>query len=132
MRERAFADPAARQQLEAILHPLIGARADALATAASPDTTLLFDVPLLVESGRWRARVQRVLVIDCPAEVQIERVLRRPGWTHDAVLAVMAQQATRERRRAAADAVIYNPDDDLAALRRALRAVWQVWHRVVP
>ncbi len=127
MRARAFNDPSSRRQLEAVLHPLIGIRATELAAAAGPHATLLFDVPLLVESAHWRARVQRVLVIDCPVEVQIERVLRRPGWTHAAVSAVIAQQASRERRRAAADAVIDNRHDDPQALAAALATVWGLW-----
>lgn len=131
MRERAFAYPVIRRRLEAILHPLIGQQAHAQATASSADV-IVFDVPLLVESGHWRERVDRVLVIDCPREVQIERVLRRPGWTRDAVENVIAQQATREQRRAVADAVIDNAHDDLAALHARLDAVWASWVSGLP
>ncbi|RZT95001.1 dephospho-CoA kinase [Rivibacter subsaxonicus] len=128
MRAHAFADPTARRRLEAILHPLIGARANRLAALAGPQATLLFDVPLLVESTHWRGRVQRVLVIDCPPEVQLARVMRRPGWSREAALAVIGQQATRERRRAAADAVVDNRRDDPAALEQGLTALWRQWH----
>jgi dephospho-CoA kinase len=127
MRARAFSDPATRAALEAVLHPMIGMRAEAAARLAPPQACTVFDVPLLVESGRWRDRVERVLVIDCPVAVQIERVLRRPGWTREAVESVIAQQATREQRRAAADAVIDNSEDRLAPLQAALGALWERW-----
>jgi dephospho-CoA kinase len=127
MRQHAFSDPGIRRQLEAILHPLIGQRAEQLATIAGPRARLLFDVPLLVESPHWRARVQRVLVIDCTLSTQLARVMRRPGWSREAALSVMAQQATRPQRRAAADAVIDNSRDDPHPLEAALSALWQQW-----
>ncbi len=128
MRELAFRDPEARKRLEGVLHPMIGeeTRRQELAAAGSP--WIVFDVPLLVESGRWRQRVDRVLVVDCAPETQVLRVMARNGWTREAVLAVLAQQATREQRRAAADAVICNEGLDLAALAlevRQLAAHWQ-------
>jgi dephospho-CoA kinase len=64
MRQLVFADSSARKRLESILHPLIGAETERLAAAAGPDAVVVFDVPLLVESGRWRAMVDRVLVLD--------------------------------------------------------------------
>jgi dephospho-CoA kinase len=119
MRELAFADPGVRLRLEAILHPLIGTQTQAAAAAAEAAGSglIVFDVPLLVESGRWRARVDRVLVVDCSQDTQIARVQARSGWTRDAVLAVLAQQASRSQRRACADAVITNENQGLAALR---------------
>ncbi|MFL6656878.1 MAG: dephospho-CoA kinase, partial [Massilia sp.] len=78
MRALVFADPAAKARLEAILHPLI--RASALAAAdAALGPYVMFVVPLLVESGDWRARVQRIVAIDCPEEVQLARVMARNG-----------------------------------------------------
>lgn len=127
MRERVFADPALRAALEAVLHPLIGAEVDRLASAAATARCLVFDVPLLVESGRWRARVDRVLVVDCAPEVQIERVVRRSHWTPQAVQDVIHQQAPRALRRAAADAVIDNPGDDMAVLHAAVDALAARW-----
>ena len=127
MRARVFADPALRQQLEAVLHPMIGAVAEQQADAAG-NAVLVFDVPLLAESGHWRARVDRVLVIDCTVPTQVERVATRPGWTHDAAAAVIASQASRESRRAIADAVIFNDGIDLAELQAHTDALWRLWN----
>lgn len=123
MRTLAFGDPQARRRLEQILHPLIGAQTEQEA-AASPAPVKVFDVPLLVESGRWRGIVDRVLVVDCTEATQVARVVQRSGWPEDTVRAVMAQQATRAARLACADAVIHNDGlslerlaDEVAALR---------------
>ncbi len=112
MRERVFADPGERQRLERILHPMIGAACnDAIAAAVAP--YVLLAVPLLVESGNWLKRVDRVLVIDCDEATQISRVRTR-GLSEDAIRAIMATQASRAQRRAAADDIIDN-DSSLAA-----------------
>ncbi|MBI3154643.1 MAG: dephospho-CoA kinase [Burkholderiales bacterium] len=127
MRALAFADPDARRRLEAILHPMIAAEAEAQAARAGA-RPVVFDVPLLAESPRWRARVDRVLVVDCPEAVQVERVVRRSGWASQAVERVIAQQATRAARRAIADAVIDNGGaTTLAQLESQLDAVWRDW-----
>ncbi|HMR70858.1 MAG TPA: dephospho-CoA kinase, partial [Rubrivivax sp.] len=82
----------------------------------------------LAEVTRWRDRVARVLVVDCPEPVQVERVVRRSGWTPQAVERVIAQQATREARRAIADAVIDNgAATTLAQLESQVDAVWRAW-----
>ncbi len=107
MRERVFADPGARRQLEAILHPLIGADTEAAAQAADGDY-LIFVVPLLVESGRWVDRVDRVLVVDCPETLQVERVMQRSHLPAAQVEAIMGSQASRQQRLAIADDVIVN------------------------
>jgi dephospho-CoA kinase len=125
MRSLAFADTSARRRLEAILHPLIGAETSRRAAATAAH--VVFDVPLLVESGRWRARVDTVLVVDCSEATQLERVTARPGWTRDAALAVIAQQAPRALRRASADAVIHNDGMPLATLEDAVQALWTHW-----
>jgi dephospho-CoA kinase len=124
MRAAAFADASARQRLEAILHPRIGAEVERLA-AASRACVLILDIPLLVESGRWRARVDRVWLVDCGEAVQIERVVTRSGWTANAVQAVVAQQASRAARRAAADAVVHNEDISLDELAREVGSLWR-------
>jgi len=126
MRALAFSDAAAKQKLEAILHPLITAEALAQADAAAAPL-IVFDVPLLVESGRWRARVARVLVVDCAVETQIARVLRRPGWTRERVEGALAAQTSRQARRAAADAVILNEGLTLDALRSEVLALAARW-----
>ena len=127
MRSRAFADATVRQRLEAVLHPLIGAEAQRQANAsASP--VLVFDVPLLAESKHWRSRVHRVLVVDCSTETQIERVTARPGWTREAAAHAIAAQATREARRAIADAVIFNDGITLAELQAHTEALWRLWN----
>lgn len=109
MRDLVFADAGARRALESILHPLIRARAEDAAQRAAEDAPyVMFVVPLLVESGDWKARVDRVLVVDCPIDVQIERVVRRSRIGADAVRSIVAQQASREQRLAVADDVLYN------------------------
>jgi dephospho-CoA kinase len=131
MRVLAFSDRSARQRLEAVLHPLIGAEAESRAEAArqAGAPCVVFDVPLLVESGRWRARVDRVLVVDCEPGTQVRRVQARSGWSEADVHRVIAQQATRTARRAVADAVIVNDRDDLEVVELAvhrLRVAWRL------
>lgn len=107
MRRLAFSDARARKRLEAILHPLIRAESDRrVVRAASPYTILV--IPLLVESGVDRSRTARVLVVDCPEAGQLERAMRRSGLPEAEVRAIIASQATREQRLAAADDVIDN------------------------
>ena len=129
MRQIVFDDPAARLRLEAILHPMIGQQALAQADAARlrGHPVLLFDVPLLNASSPWRARCDRILVLDCSATTQITRVMARSGWHQDQVQAVMAQQLSREARRAIADAVIFNDGLSLAALQAEVGALWAAW-----
>lgn len=118
MRARVFADDSARRQLEAILHPLIAAETDAAALSAEGEY-LVFVVPLLVESGRWVHRVDRVLVVDCPESLQIERVMQRSQLPAAQVEAIMASQASRQQRLAVADDVIVN-DGTRAAVEAAV------------
>ncbi|UBM12827.1 dephospho-CoA kinase [Cupriavidus metallidurans] len=111
MRALVFSDPTAKARLENITHPLIRQVTEARATAireAGHSPYLIYVVPLLVESGSWRARVGRVLVVDCQEETQIARVMARNGFTRDQVLAIMRRQATRSERIAAADDLIDN------------------------
>lgn len=114
MRALVFADPAARTRLEAILHPRIR-EATAAAALLATGPYIIFAVPLLVESGAWRDRVARILAIDCPEAVQVARVMARNGLAEAQVRAIMAAQATRAERLAAADDVILN-DAGLDAL----------------
>ena len=114
MRELVFSEPAAKKRLEAILHPLIQIETRRAASEAHAPY-LIFAVPLLVESGKWKDRVARILVIDCPESLQISRVMHRSGLTEQQVKAIMAAQVSRQTRVAAADDIIIN-DTDAAAL----------------
>jgi dephospho-CoA kinase len=132
MRQQVFADASAKARLEAILHPLIGQQAleqalQCLAPAPGQPCVVVFDVPLLTESRHWRQRVHRVLVVDCSEDTQVTRVAQRPGWTADAARAVVAQQATRQARRAIADAVIHNDSIALDALAMQVQQLWTLW-----
>lgn len=107
MRRLVFADPAAKGQLEAVLHPLIRRlAAERCQTATAPYVILA--VPLLVESGTYRQRCDRIVVVDCPESLQIERVMARNGMRRDEVQAIMAAQASRAQRLAVADDVVVN------------------------
>lgn len=126
MRELVFADPAAKQRLEAILHPLIGIECERQ-TQAVEAPMLVFDVPLLVESQHWRSRVDKILVVDCHESTQIDRVVRRSGWSASTVRAVIDQQASRIERQACADAVIFNDSITLQLLAEHTHSVWRRW-----
>jgi dephospho-CoA kinase len=107
MRALVFQDPAAKQRLEGILHPLIGQAAQREKQAArSP--YVIHMIPLLIERGNARARFDRVLVVDCPEETQIARVMRRSGLARAEVEAIMATQASRAERLAQADDIVDN------------------------
>ena len=125
MRTRIFHDPQARQQLEGIIHPLVSQQTALHAQDAMDHGArcLVFDVPLLVESPRWRPQLHSVLVVDCEEATQVQRVAARSQLTPDAIGRIMAAQATRAQRRAAADWVIYNDGLDLAALRQEVLSI---------
>ncbi len=107
LRRLVFADSLARLQLEAILHPRIRQAVEGtIATLHAP--YVLVVIPLLVETGGYRDLLNRVLVVDCPEAMQIERVMARSGLTHGEVTAILAAQAGRGERLAAADDVIVN------------------------
>ena len=119
MRELAYARPEARRDLEQIIHPLVAeeiARQVDAALAAGA-RCIVFDIPLLVESGRWRQQLDRVLVVDCEPETQVNRVVSRSGLAAEEVRAIIAAQAPRALRLAAADLVICNEGLTLQALR---------------
>jgi dephospho-CoA kinase len=129
MRARVFDDDDARRTLESILHPLIRARAAAALEqarhAAAPYSVIA--VPLLVESGGWRERCDRVLLVDCSEATQIARAARRPGMDEATARAVLARQATRAQRLALADDVVFNEGslDELAGHARRLDALYR-------
>jgi dephospho-CoA kinase len=110
MRQRVFADAAARSKLEEILHPLIRAQCEREIVAANGAYVVLV-VPLLVETGTWLARCDRVVVVDCPEAMQLSRVMARSGLSEAEARAIMATQASRAQRRAAAHEIIDNAGD---------------------
>ena len=120
MRALVFSDDAAKAKLEAITHPLIRAETEREREAATGPYVVIV-VPLLVESGTWRFRVDRVLVVDCGLETQIARVMRRNAFSREQVLAIIARQATREARLAAADDVVVNDDTPFEQLSEEVR-----------
>jgi dephospho-CoA kinase len=129
MRRRVFSDPAAKLKLEAILHPLIRQRSQhLLESAANPPAGqirapyAMLVVPLLIESGTYRERVDRLLVVDCPVETQIERVTKRSQMSRDEVMRIVATQVSREQRLAVADDIISN-DGSLAHLFKQVDAL---------
>ena len=126
MRALAFADPNARQRLESIIHPLVGQETQQQArnAVAAGKQLVVFDIPLLVESGRWRERLDRVLVVDCSSATQIQRVIARSSdMTAASVERIIAAQAPRLLRLAAADIVICNDGISLDELRLAIGQV---------
>lgn len=119
MRALAFQDPAARKRLEQVLHPMIRAESERRIAAASGSYVILV-VPLLVESGNYRQRVARVVVVDCPEMVQIERVRQRSRLSDEEIRRIIRSQASRDDRLAAADDVIDN-SASLDALHKQVR-----------
>lgn len=128
MRSLVFDDPGIRQRLEAVLHPMISAEAEREAARHAAARVIVFDVPLLVESGRWFDRVDRVLVIDCSESTQVERVMKRSGWTEATVRSVIAAQATRDQRRAVADDLIVNDGIAPTDLAEHVATLWRAWN----
>lgn len=118
MRHLAFSEPSARQRLEQIIHPLVGLETQRQAQAATQAgmRCLVFDIPLLVESGRWRANLDQILVLDCAPDTQISRVMQRSGLSRTEVEKILAQQASRHLRLQAADHVICNDHLSLSEL----------------
>lgn len=126
MRERIFQDPQAKRQLEAIIHPLVSqiTAEQAQQALATGHGCLVFDVPLLVESGeRWRRQVDRVLVVDCSTETQRQRVMARNGLPPEEIDRIIAQQASRAQRLACADVVIVNQSMNLPQLQAQISQV---------
>jgi dephospho-CoA kinase len=119
VRALAFTDVDAKRSLEGLLHPMIRDESRKRIEAAT-GPYVVYVVPLLVESGDYRDRVQRVLVVDCPEDAQVARVRRRSGLSDEQIRRIIAAQAPRAARLAAADDVIDN-STTLDALRQAVR-----------
>ena len=126
MREAVFQNPQLKQKLEAIIHPLVGQITAEQAQAAiqTGHRVLVFDVPLLVESGeRWRKQVDRVIVVDCDAHTQRQRVVARSGLAIEEIDRIIALQASRAQRLACADLVILNQGLSLSQLEAQVNQV---------
>ncbi|MEU9205823.1 dephospho-CoA kinase [Streptomyces sp. NPDC048332] len=117
-----FSDSERLAALNAIVHPLVGARSAELERAAGPDSVVVHDVPLLTENG-LAPLYDLVIVVDAAPETQLDRLVRLRGMTEQEARARMAAQATREQRRAVADLVIDN-DGPIEALEPQVREVW--------
>ena len=121
MRALVFSNPESKRQLEAIIHPLVGQvlQEESIAATAAGHACLVYDVPLLVESGeRWRRQVDWVCVVDCGVETQIQRVMSRNQLSRAEIERIISQQASRQQRLDCADAVIFNEGIDLAQLKQ--------------
>jgi dephospho-CoA kinase len=121
MRALVFSNPESKRQLEAIIHPLVGQvlQEESIAATAAGHACLVYDVPLLVESGeRWRRQVDLVCVVDCGVETQIQRVMSRSQLGRAEIERIISQQASRQQRLDCADAVIFNEGIDLAHLKQ--------------
>jgi dephospho-CoA kinase len=114
MRALVFAKPDARRVLESVLHPMIGAvaRDEVVAAARAGAPYVILAIPLLVESGTAKDRVERILVVDCPEDVQVARVAKRSGLAPAQVEAIIRAQASRTQRLQAAQDVIDNGGDE--------------------
>lgn len=121
MRALVFSNPISKRQLEAIIHPLVGQvlQEESSAAIAAGHACLVYDVPLLVESGeRWRRQVDLICVVDCEVETQIQRVISRNQLGRAEIERIISQQASRQQRLDCADAVIFNEGIDLAHLKQ--------------
>jgi len=121
-REAAFSDASIKSQIEAILHPLVSQKAEELADLGGEP--VVFDIPLLVETKHWLTKLDKIIVVDCSVETQIERVMKRNGLSREQVQAVIDRQASREQRLAVADAVIKNEGKTHEQLQLEVQAVW--------
>ena len=127
MRSLVFSNPDSKRQLESIVHPLISLVLQEQAQEAIEQGTncLVYDVPLLVEGiERWRPQVDKICVVDCLPETQVQRVMARSQLSRVEVERIMAQQATRQQRLDCADVVILNEGIDLTQLQAKVHEMW--------
>jgi dephospho-CoA kinase len=122
MRALVFKDPSARAKLEAIVHPLVAAQiaTETALALAREAPCLVFDIPLLVESPRWRKVLDRVLVVDCSPQTQVQRVMHRSGLSELEVSNIMRAQSSRLTRLQAADLVLFNDGTDFETITQTL------------
>lgn len=125
MRGLIYSNPDTKARLEAIVHPMVGQaiaqQAHQAETAGAP--CIVFDIPLLVELQHWRAKLDRIVVLDCTEETQIARVVARNGFTEQEVRKILASQASRAQRTAAADIVVFNDAITLENLQHQVREI---------
>lgn len=125
MRERVFGNPAERLRLEGILHPLIRDICFQQALEAE-GCYVVFVNPLLIDLPVWQGMGTRILVVDCPEDLQVQRVMRRSGLSAEQAKAIIAAQATRQQRLAKADDVIVN-DRDAEVIRREVERLHRTY-----
>lgn len=125
MRALVFSDASAKHRLEAIIHPLVGQEIEARFHTAQAfgNSCIVFDIPLLAESGHWRGQLDRILVVDCLESTQITRTVARSQLDPAAVQQIIQTQASRAQRLALADAVVYNEGLSLAQLRHQVEQI---------
>ncbi|MEW5892866.1 MAG: dephospho-CoA kinase [Pseudomonadota bacterium] len=128
MRARVFTQSDDRRRLEAILHPMIRAEAERRLLAEQLAPYVLLVVPLLVETGAYGQLIDRVLVVDCDEATQLQRIQSR-GLSETEARAIIAAQASRQARLAAADDVLKN-DGPLERLRREVEVLHQKYQKM--
>ena len=121
--ELVFGDPAARSDLNRIIHPRVRAAAASVETGSAPDAVVVHVIPLLVETGQ-QDDFDAVLVVDVPEEVQVARLMKRSALTREQAWARLEAQASRQERLAAADWVVENTGG-MDATRRAVHELWR-------
>lgn len=126
MRELAYADPRAKRKLEAIVHPIVqeSISRQAVAAVSRGARCVVYDIPLLVESGHWRGKLDKVLVVDCSREAQAHRVQQRDCLPQATINAILAAQAPRQARLSCADIVIFNDGIGISQLETLVCEVW--------
>lgn len=128
LRAIIFESVDAKRQLEAIMHPLIYAQIMLQFNQhAQYADIVIFDIPLLAESPTWREQLDRILVIDCSEQTQIQRVMNRSKWSKEHIQAVIAQQATRQERQAIATDIIFNDNLSLDDLEQEVKHTLSHW-----
>ncbi len=125
MRQHVFSNPQAKKQLESIIHPLVSQQIHKLAVQAEQigAHSIIYDLPLLLESGHWRSKLDRIWVVDCTESTQMKRVHHRSGLPMEQIQTIIASQASRSQRLAVADCVIYNDDIPLDVLTNQVHAL---------
>lgn len=127
LRQKVFQDPKALAHLNAITHPLIRAQLDRQTKLATSAPYIIQVIPLLIESKNWQTRVDRILVVDCPPETQITRVMQRSQLPQTEVLAIMAQQASRTKRLSHAHDVLNNQENACPSLAEQVAKLHQYY-----